>query len=273
MKYVIISVIALAAVFGLCFLTAGLIRRRIKRKPPMWAHILICTGISLAVIIIAAGIFISITYKADDDAIAVLSDTKGASVTRIDGGYMLDGERADTAIVFYPGARVETEAYLPLLKQIADGGIDCFILDMPMHIAILDINAADRIISSYGYDKWVTAGHSMGGISAAEYAAHHSDTVDAVILLGAYANSKLPDNIFLYSFYGTEDHVLEHDDYERAKGNFPAGYEEFIIEGGNHAQFGNYGEQVTDGKAAISREEQQKFTADKILSLLAAEKT
>ena len=234
----------------------------------MWAHILLCTGISLAVVFAAAAIFVSITYKADDEALAVLSDTNGASVTRIDGGYMLDGERSDTAIIFYPGAKVETEAYLPMLKRIADGGIDCFLLDMPMHLAILDINAADRIISGYSYDKWVTAGHSMGGIAAAEYAAHHSDTVDAVILLGAYANSKLPDNISLYSFYGSEDHVLERSDYENAKGNFPSEYEEYLIEGGNHAQFGNYGEQATDGKASISREEQQKFTADKILSIL-----
>ena len=32
------------------------------------------------------------------------------------------------------------------------------------------------------------------------------------------------------------------------------------MEGGNHAQFGNYGEQKGDGKATISAEEQQRQT-------------
>ena len=32
------------------------------------------------------------------------------------------------------------------------------------------------------------------------------------------------------------------------------------MEGGNHSQFGNYGEQKGDGKATISAEEQQRQT-------------
>ena len=34
-----------------------------------------------------------------------------------------------------------------------------------------------------------------------------------------------------------------------------------MIEGGNHAQFGDYGLQKGDGQAGISREEQQEITA------------
>ena len=34
-----------------------------------------------------------------------------------------------------------------------------------------------------------------------------------------------------------------------------------VLEGGNHAQFGNYGIQSGDGVASISRQEQQKQTS------------
>ncbi len=37
------------------------------------------------------------------------------------------------------------------------------------------------------------------------------------------------------------------------------------IKGGNHAQFGSYGEQYGDGTAAIPAEEQRKITVDAIL--------
>lgn len=44
------------------------------------------------------------------------------------------------------------------------------------------------------------------------------------------------------------------------------------IEGGNHAQFGNYGEQKSDHAAKISREEQQAQTAEAILNMMEAHK-
>ena len=48
----------------------------------------------------------------------------------------------------------------------------------------------------------------------------------------------------------------------------PADYAEVCIEGGNHAQFGNYGEQKDDHAADISREEQQAQTLDAILDMI-----
>ena len=233
----------------------------------MAVHILICTGTSVALLVAAAAVFLSIYYPADEEAQAVLSDTSGAAVSVIDGGYMLDGKGSDTALIFYPGAKVQTEAYLPILKRIADGGIDCFLLEAPMRLAILDTGAADKVTSHYSYDTWLVSGHSMGGIAAADYASKHSDIIDAVVLLAAYPNKKLPDSLSLYTIYGSEDIVLDLDAYKQAKENAPSVYREFVITGGNHAQFGNYGEQSGDGKATISRDEQQAQTTDIILDL------
>ena len=44
------------------------------------------------------------------------------------------------------------------------------------------------------------------------------------------------------------------------------------IEGGNHAQFGNYGPQKGDLPATISAEEQQKQTVEAIEAFLAQRK-
>ena len=42
-----------------------------------------------------------------------------------------------------------------------------------------------------------------------------------------------------------------------------------MIDGGNHAQFGDYGEQDGDGKATITPEEQQRQTAEEIVNFFA----
>ena len=43
---------------------------------------------------------------------------------------------------------------------------------------------------------------------------------------------------------------------------------EYIIDGGNHAYFGCYGEQKGDGKALITRDKQINLTVNKILEFL-----
>ena len=44
--------------------------------------------------------------------------------------------------------------------------------------------------------------------------------------------------------------------------------EVFEIKAGNHAYFGDYGEQEGDGTALISREEQQKQAVEQIISFI-----
>ena len=63
----------------------------------------------------------------------------------------------------------------------------------------------------------------------------------------------------------TEDGVLNMEKIETGKMYAPEDYQEYIIAGGNHAQFGNYGEQRGDGPANISSEEQQEMTVRYII--------
>lgn len=99
----------------------------------------------------------------------------------------------------------------------------------------------------------------MGGAMAGSYAAGHREMVKGLVLLGAYIYGDVPPQDAL-TVYGTLNADLEkHIDYTDNV---------VIIQGGNHAQFGVYGEQKGDPKALISREEQQDIAVQAILSFI-----
>ena len=72
----------------------------------------------------------------------------------------------------------------------------------------------------------------------------------------------------MLSIYGSEDKVVNRKKIEEGRA-FCSLYQEQVIEGGNHAGFADYGKQKGDGEAGIAVQEQQKQTAELILSLMA----
>ena len=70
------------------------------------------------------------------------------------------------------------------------------------------------------------------------------------------------------SIYGTNDYVLNRKKYLKSKELLPTNHYEFIIEGGNHANFGNYGNQKKDGSSTITREYQQELTKNEIIKYI-----
>ena len=150
------------------------------------------------------------------------------------------------------------------MKKLAANGVDCFVLKLPFRMAIFDVNASDKIINDYNYKNIIVSGHSMGGVAFGYHLLDLGD--DGVVLLAAYPNSKISDSTPLLSIYGSEDKVLQKDAYNNAKSNFPKDFEEVVIAGGNHAYYGNYGEQSGDGKATITREKQQDDTVSAIVA-------
>lgn len=171
-----------------------------------------------------------------------------------------------TGIIFYPGAKVEETAYAPLFKSLSKEGFFGAVIHMPVRLAVLDINAADRIIEQYPeIDKWYIMGHSLGGAMAANYTKNNADHLNGLILLGAYSADDLSDTpLPVLSIHGSKDMVLNQEKFKESKAYMPDGYKEISIEGGNHANYGYYGEQKGDGTATISREEQQKIVVEEI---------
>ena len=177
---------------------------------------------------------------------------------------------ADIGIVFYVGAQITPDAYIPFLARIAEQGYACFIPDFTFNMAALEPKAADEIIPAHPEIKsWILAGHSMGGLTASGYADDHRDTVDGLILIAAYTNQDMSDaRLPVLAVFGDTDGVMNKGLYEKRKVWNPADFEEHIIPGANHAQYGDYGKQPRDNDATISAEEQQSQTAEIILDWL-----
>lgn len=223
---------------------------------------LVAGGAVLLILAILAGAFlwyVSDYYRAEDVALEVLAQDNGIS-QRDNLTILSPTAPTDTAIIFYPGAKVEAEAYLPLLDQIRQTGVTCILVHMPFNMAIFDANAAEEVIAQFPeFQHWYVAGHSMGGAMASKFASDHPDQVDGLILMGAYIYGDYPDEKALTIYGSLNQSVEDHIDYT----------ENIVeIEGGNHAQFGNYGPQKGDLPAAISAEEQQAQTVAAIEAFL-----
>jgi len=202
-------------------------------------------------------------YSATDEAIQYLKNTGNVKAVKIKEGYYFDGPGEEAAIVFFPGARIQYTAYAKLMYKFAQNGQDCFLISLPLNLAFFNAKAPEKIMLKYKYDKWYISGHSLGGVVACAYATNNPEKIDGVISLASYPSKKLPSDIEYYSIYGSEDRVLNLEKYEASKENWPNKYKEFIINGGNHSNFADYGEQKGDGEARISAEEQQNIVIGK----------
>ena len=199
-------------------------------------------------------------YRADATALAALESDETVTVTQTDFGWLFDGPSEKDALIFYPGGKVEETAYAPLLHLFAEQGTDVLLVKMPFRLAVFGGNKAGELISRYDYSDWSIGGHSLGGAMAANYAAKHPDPFKSILLLAAYATKDIDDSLFVLSVYGSEDGVLNMENLEKGNAYLPEDSAIVLMEGGNHAQFGNYGEQKGDGKATITAEEQQEQT-------------
>lgn len=171
-----------------------------------------------------------------------------------------------SGIIFYPGGNIKGEAYLPLASSLSNKGYKVIIVPMPFDLAVFNKDAAIDVINKYNnIDRWLLSGHSLGGAMAADLITKHSEKFSALILLASYPsqNSDLSStDLEVLSITASKDNVLNQEKYTNSKKNLPSDTVYGSIEGGNHAQFGQYGSQKGDGKATISSEEQIKQTVN-----------
>ncbi len=234
--------------------------------------LLIALGI-LAALVIGVGVYAADYYRAEEDAVqAALATTAAVAVNRTGDGLVFIPQDAQAGFIFYPGGKVEAAAYAPLMNRLAEQGVLCVLVDMPLNLAVLDMNAAEGIAEKYpDITRWSIGGHSLGGAMAASYAAAHPEDYAGLVLLAAYSTAALPDDLAVVSVYGDADGVMNREKYEQYRKQLPEGFAEVVIPGGNHAQFGSYGKQAGDGAASISASEQIAATLEAVLPVLLGE--
>lgn len=242
---------------------------KIRRKLWTW---LITAVLVLAVAAAGANVWVEGQYPHGDAARAALVAAETVTVQQTEDSIIFIPTEARAGFIFYPGALVPTEAYAPLLRALAEEGVLCVAVHMPLRLAVLDMSAAKGIADQYPQITcWAIGGHSLGGAMAASYAAANGEDFAALVLLAAYSTAELPENLAVVSIYSDQDQVMNREKYAQYRVNLPEGTQELIIPGGNHAQFGDYGQQKSDGVATITAQEQLDSTVRAILPVLAGE--
>ena len=219
--------------------------------------------IPLILILFAAAAFfmyVSDYSHADDAALKALVSDENVLIERTGYGWFFDGPSNDTVFVFYPGGKVEETAYAPMLHVIAEKGMDVCLVKMPFRLAVLGSSRADGVLDRYDYENRYIGGHSLGAVVAAIYAAEHD--LDGVIMFAGYPDRDVDEPMLM--IYGSEDGIIRMG--KAASADQYGTVKKVIIEGGNHAGFGNYGDQKGDGHAGITAQEQQAAAIQALFS-------
>ncbi len=178
----------------------------------------------------------------------------------------------DAGLLIYPGGRVDPRSYAPTAHQIAEQGYLVVIVPMPFNLAVFGWQNATPVIADYpAVSNWVISGHSLGGSMAVKYALSHPTQISGLALWASYpAASDDLSNLSLNSMsvYATNDGLTTLQDIENSRHLLPLSTDWIPVEGGNHAQFGWYGDQPGDNSASISRESQQEILIKSTLELM-----
>lgn len=198
--------------------------------------------------------------------------TKKVDISQIDESTILFKSKNNnkSALIFYPGAFVEHTAYKPLLTAIANKGIDCFLLKMPLNFPLFNINAANRINKKlYKIKNWYIGGHSFGAVGASFHLNFNKTDYKGVIFLSSYSLMDFSkSDVKILSILGTEDKIINLKYYRAFKNRNRKNFKEIIIKGGNHSYFGMYGTMKRDGIPKITNIEQIDFTANEITNFI-----
>lgn len=243
----------------------GIEKRVNKSKKILWISLL-STFAVLILLCVGCLVFLLSCYTADTSAISSFTTEHEMGYT-VDGQYTLfEPENATVGLIFYPGAKVEHEAYIPLMEACADQGILCVLVEMPLYFPLLSPNAADGIQERYPQIKeWFIGGHSLGGLTAANYLTSHESEFEGLILLASYSIADLSNtDLRVLSIYGSNDQIMNRERYSEGLSLLPPNYQETIIDGGCHAYFGMYDGQDGDAAEGITNAEQIDWTAERI---------
>jgi len=209
------------------------------------------------------------------EALAALGSDSAVSVELEPWGYLMKptGKAMPVGLAFYPGARVDYRAYAPVLRQIAAAGHPVALMWVPFNLAITDQDRAKVVLEAYPQIRWVLAGHSMGGVAAANFAFSNDPlvrgSVVGLIFWASYAQYDLSaQSLPTLAIFGSQDGLVTAEKRAREIPRMPKGTRVVVLEGLNHAGFGAYGAQPGDLPATIPQAEGWRQIAQASLAFL-----
>jgi len=181
---------------------------------------------------------------------------------------------ASKALVFYGGATCDARDYAPMAREIARAGFMMVLVKMPGDISFSAPDRAATVIAAFpGIKTWAIGGHSMGGISACQFAREHLDTISAVVLWASWPSpqNKIDQtDLKALSISATNDGIYPPVKIKWSHAMLPADTVYVVIQGGNHGQFawctGDF--KPVDHTATITLDEQSAQTVAATVSFL-----
>jgi pimeloyl-ACP methyl ester carboxylesterase len=232
-------------------------------------------SISLILVLVTTGFVVWGETPAQPMTEALAALQSDAQVTITSGRWLAFTPVASeptTGFIIYPGGRVDYRAYAPAAHQIAAQGYLVVIVQMPLNLAIFGVNAAQDVQAAYPQIRhWAIGGHSLGGAMAAAFASTHPGAVQGLALWAAYpasSNDLSRSGLRVVSIFGSQDGLATGEKIDASRPLLPANTTWVKISGGDHAQFGWYGDQAGDNPASISRSDQQAQIINATLSFL-----
>lgn len=188
-----------------------------------------------------------------------------------DGHWELLNGTASKALVFYPGAKIDSRAYIPLLDRVRQHGYDVYLIIVPLGSAFIQPETTDRFISLVpklcSYDAISVAGHSLGGTGAGYALLQNTHNVKGFFSLAGTFLVDISDRSEKMAItYGTRDGLF--------LGNAPGQISRMnsdtvitLIQGGNHHQCVSYDFlDFGDYLATIGPKDQQDQVLSSILT-------
>lgn len=222
----------------------------------------------LALLVIAIISFV-VYAQFDYGPSEILTENVDLSAVESDGeGLIFQPESPNgKGVIFYQGAKVQKEAYAYLGQSLSEQGFVVSIPQLPLNFGILGSGTADAVIEEHPeVERWFVGGHSLGGVAASFYAEDPSPKLSGLFFLGSYPAADFSNSeLAMLSIYGELDGLSTIDSIDESRELFPDGSAFVEIQGGNHAQFGLYGEQKGDNPAEIRAIEQQNQVVEALI--------
>lgn len=223
----------------------------------------------IAVLIFAVTVYLFQHYSPANEAVVLLESQSDTIVEQSIGmrkALVITPENADesTGWIIYPGGEVDYRAYAVLGYQLAQAsGQRVIIVSFPFHLAVFDINAGKVWMEKFAEtQQWYVVGHSLGGVMGAQMA-KGNDKIAGIGFLASYPSADFSgSDVRMISIRGSADKILNLASFADAQSKFSPYTEFYVIQGGNHSQFGSYGFQKDDGMASVSKEDQIEIVVE-----------
>ena len=179
-------------------------------------------------------------------------------VTETDVAYVLrpvDGASGD-GLVFIPGACVDPFAYARnLVGTVEEHGTTVVITKPTLNLAFFDTRPLSAFTAAAPeVNRWSVGGHSLGGVRACQLAIDGDVEVSGLVLFGSYCANDVSDTgLAVLSISGTNDGLTTPADVDDNAVLLPADATFVVLDGANHADFGDYGPQAGDGASTLPR--------------------